>query len=129
MTREVRLSCEIRVAQLAHQRSADDGLVTETAQLVSSDLATWDIGGWSSWRTCRFQDSGPVQLAELRLRRRRVGNEVAVALEPFEEGSVALSAGQDEQILLQSVLCYICEALDAFLREPYLEKVLALLGF
>ena len=46
VTREVFLSCEVGVAQLAHQRAADDRPVTETAQLVSSDLATWDINKW-----------------------------------------------------------------------------------
>ena len=108
-----RLLCdEIGIAQLAHQGPTDDGIVCKGPQLIAINLRTRHIcPHYASRRGSSIQESFPVLLCEFRVRCVCVGNEVQVLPEASLQGSGAIAAGEQEQILIQFVLGLIRKAI------------------
>ena len=107
--RKVFLIDEICIAQLAHQGSTQERFVGEGTQGFALYLTSWNVGAWSRWRILDLQDASFVFVGEVGVLRSRVVNEVLVLLQAPQQRPGALSAGKDEQVLIQPIFGYICE--------------------
>ena len=99
--REVSVVGKIRIAQLAHQRTTDNRLVSEAAQLVSCYLCAWNVSDRPSAR-CRdgLHDALRILFGKLRMLRCRIVDKLFVLLQTFQQWSSALSACKDQQVLV-----------------------------
>ena len=117
------LTDEISIAQLAHQGSTDDGIVRKGPELIAINLRTWHICPDARLRSIGIQESLLVLLCEFRVRHVCVGKESLVLLEASLQISGASAAGEQQQILIESVLGLIRKAFHWIWRLlGFLEK-------